>query len=98
MIESNPGISQSALARALGIERSTMVGVLDELEARQLAERCVSHHDRRSYTLALTCDGSALLKTLKSKVRRHEKRIGSGLDSAQRTALIELLRRIYDAP
>src|SRR3972149_10268666 len=39
MIQANPGISQSALARALGIERSTMVAVIDELEARRLADR-----------------------------------------------------------
>ena len=36
LIEDNPGSTQSALARAIGIERSTMVAVIDTLERRAL--------------------------------------------------------------
>lgn len=39
LIHSNPGLTQSALARAVGIERSTMVAVIDALESRGLVER-----------------------------------------------------------
>lgn len=98
MIEANPGISQSALARALGIERSTMVAVLDELEARGLAERRTARHDRRSYALGLTAKGGALLSALKPKVRRHDRRIAGDLNRAERQRLITLLRRFNKAP
>jgi DNA-binding MarR family transcriptional regulator len=97
MIEANPGISQSALARALGIERSTMVAVLDELERRGLAERRSARHDRRSHALALSEAGGALLADLKPQVRRHEKRIARDLSRDETQQLIALLRRIRKA-
>ena len=98
LIEANTGISQSALARALGIERSTMVAVLDELERRGLAERRPSQHDRRSHALGLTAEGNALLAAVKPKVRRHERRIAGNFDRAETQSLINLLRRISRAP
>lgn len=98
MIEANPGISQSALARALGIERSTMVAVIDELEVRGLAERRAARHDRRSHALGLTAAGEAMLGTLKPKVRQHEQRIAGDLTRAERQRLIVLLRRISKVP
>ncbi|HEX9790974.1 MAG TPA: MarR family transcriptional regulator [Kiloniellales bacterium] len=94
MIQANPGISQSALARALGIERSTMVAVIDELEARALAERGTARHDRRTHALALTAKGAALVKALEPKVRRHEQRIAGDLSKTEIRRLIALLRRL----
>lgn len=98
MIQANPGISQSALARALGIERSTMVAVIDELEARGLAERGTARHDRRTHALALTAKGNTLLDALEPKVRRHEQRIASDLSKTEIRRLIALLRRLSKAP
>ena len=98
LIEANPGISQSALARALGIERSTMVAVLDELERRGLAERRPAEHDRRSHALKLSAEGSALLAAVKPKVRRHERRVAGDLDRGEAKSLMSLLRRITKAP
>jgi DNA-binding MarR family transcriptional regulator len=98
VIEANRGLSQSALARALGIERSTMVAVIDALEARGLVERRNSTTDRRSYALTLTERGRALLKRLKPLVRQHEARIGSALSGAERAQLIDLLHRLVASP
>jgi len=39
LIEANPGVTQSRLAQAVALDRSTMVGVLDALEARGWLER-----------------------------------------------------------
>ena len=38
-IDANPGVTQSRLAEAVERDRSTMVGVLDQLQARGLIER-----------------------------------------------------------
>ncbi|MBT4941193.1 MAG: MarR family transcriptional regulator, partial [Rhodospirillaceae bacterium] len=57
IISANPGLTQSALARAVGIERSTMVAVIDALESRGLVERRPSPVDRRSYALVLSDQG-----------------------------------------
>ena len=39
LIEANPEVTQSRLAQAVGLDRSTMVGVLHALEAQRLVER-----------------------------------------------------------
>ncbi len=94
LIDRNPGLNQSALARVLGIERSTMVAVIDGLEDRKLVARQGSVSDRRAKVLSLTRQGKALLAEVKPKVRRHEKRIAADLDAAEVKALIGLLRRV----
>ena len=94
LIDCNPGLNQSALARALGIERSTMVAVIDGLEDRKLVARRGSVSDRRAKVLSLTKQGRSLLASVKPKVRRHEKRIAADLHPDEIAALIGLLKRI----
>lgn len=96
LISANPGLTQSALARAIGIERSTMVAVIDTLEGRGLVERRPSPVDRRSYALVLSRDGKALLEQLRPLVRGHEDRIAGRLSGEERRLLIDLLRRVSD--
>ena len=95
VIAANPGLSQSALARAVGVERSTMVEVIDRLQARGLVERRPSAADRRSYALGLSAAGRRLLTRLKPMVRRHERRVAKRLDAAEKATLIGLLRRLH---
>lgn len=97
LIDSNPGLNQSALARALGIERSTMVAVIDGLEARKLVARRGSTSDRRAKVLSLTRQGKTLLAKVTPKVRNHENRIAADLDAEESAALIALLKRIGPA-
>jgi DNA-binding MarR family transcriptional regulator len=94
LIRANPGLTQSALARAVGIERSTMVAVIDALEGRTLVERQAAPADRRSYALILTADGERLLERLNPLVLGHEERIARDLNAAERRTLIALLDRI----
>ena len=56
LIEANPGVTQSRLAQAVGLDRSTLVGVLHALEARALVERRRGE-DRRTNGLWLTLAG-----------------------------------------
>ena len=94
LIGSNPGASQSTIAKAIGVERSTMVAVIDRLQERGLVSREVSEVDRRSYALKLTADGAALTTRLGKRVRDHERRIASALSGEEKEMLIRLLRRI----
>ena len=71
LIAANPGLTQSALARAVGIERSTMVAVIDVLESRSLVERRPSPVDGRSYALVLSTEGSNMFEQLKPMVMEH---------------------------
>jgi DNA-binding MarR family transcriptional regulator len=94
MIAANPGLSQTRLGRALGIDRSTMVAMLDGLERRGLIVREPSPHDRRSHALRLSGKGAELLDRLEDAVRAHESDWAGNLSAAERRQLIELLRRL----
>ena len=94
LIGANPGLTQSALARAVGIERSTMVAVIDALQDRGLVERRPSPVDRRSYALMLTADGAQLLDRLTPLVRAHERNVARRLSASDKEKLIELLTKL----
>jgi DNA-binding MarR family transcriptional regulator len=95
LVERNAGLSQMALARALGIDRSTLVPILDRLQARGLLMRHRSPTDGRTHALQLTADGEKALARFTRLVRTHEKRIASGLSSAEITTLIALLDKVH---
>lgn len=94
LIGSNPGLTQSALARAVGIERSTMVAVIDALESRGLVVRRPSPSDRRSNALVLSDAGKELADRLKPIVQTHDARVVGALSEAEKEQLIDLLSRI----
>lgn len=94
LIEANPGLSQTALAAAIGTDRSTMVPILDRLERRGLVERRAVPLDRRRHALALGEQGRKLLAKFREAVLGHEQRIAAGLSHAERELLLSLLERL----
>ncbi|SFK43148.1 transcriptional regulator, MarR family [Streptosporangium canum] len=54
--------SQQQLARTHGIDRTTMVSVVDGLERLGLVQRARNPDDRRKYAIGLTSEGQALLR------------------------------------
>jgi DNA-binding MarR family transcriptional regulator len=94
LISANPGMTQSLLAGATQLDRSTMVAVIDQLEARGLVERRASPTDRRSNALVLTAAGEKLLKQLKRRIKQHEARIAAAMTPAETATLVDLLTRI----
>jgi DNA-binding MarR family transcriptional regulator len=97
VIDANPGLKQTTLARAIRLDRSTVVSVIDKLEARKLVARRQADGDRRSNTLWLTRDGKTLLDKLTGLVRAHEERLVAGFSQADRARLALLLQRILNA-
>ena len=93
IINANPGLNQSRLAGAMGIDRSTMVAVLDSLEGRGLLARKPSPTDRRSHALELTRKGTGLLREMRPVIDAHEDRIAHRLSGSERATLIALLSR-----
>jgi DNA-binding MarR family transcriptional regulator len=61
-IESMGPQSQQQLARTHGIDRTTMVSVVDGLERLGLVQRARNPDDRRKYAIGLTTEGQALLR------------------------------------
>ena len=91
------GQSQQALSRALGIHRSAVVALVDDLEQRGLAERRRDPNDRRAYTLYLTSPGRALLADLESRAEEREAELLAALDASERSQLISLLQRVAES-
>src|SRR5690606_28632144 len=95
LIDANPGVTQSRLAQAVSLDRSTMVGVIDALESRGLVERRRGK-DRRTNGLWLTPSGRVLLARIKRRIQQHERRVAARLTAAERSQLLELLNKLSD--
>jgi len=96
LVGANPGLSQTALSRAVGIERSSTVTVIDGLEKRGLLER--RRPDRRSHALHLTEAGKRLLAKLVPQVRAHDAAISTALSDDEKKLLVEMLDRLAVEP
>jgi DNA-binding MarR family transcriptional regulator len=94
LVDRNAGMSQMALARALGIDRSTLVPILNRLQGRGFLVRRASPTDGRTHALALTPAGAKALARFSRLVTTHEKRIVAGLSADETRTLIGLLDKV----
>ncbi|WP_298724075.1 MarR family transcriptional regulator [uncultured Ferrovibrio sp.] len=95
IIAANPGLKQSRVSEALGINRANFVALLDELEKRKLARRAASPGDRRSNALYLTPKGESFLAEAYRHLQiHHERRLDELLGSADKQFLLSLLRKL----
>ena len=76
--------SQLALAQHLGVDRTVMTYLLDDLEAAGLIERRPDPADRRARRIVATRKGTKLLAALDDNLRTAEARLLSPLDPAAR--------------
>lgn len=95
LIDTNAGLKQTELANAVGLDRSSMVAVIDNLERRGLVRRLAVATDRRANALRLTAAGKDLLKKAKRLVAAHEARLAENLAAGERVALVAMLDRIF---
>ena len=87
--------SQLALAQHLGVDRTVMTYLLDDLEAAGLIERRPDPADRRARRIVATPDGRTCLTRLDERLRAAEEQLLSGLDAGQdRQVFRTLLRRL----
>ncbi|WP_337152857.1 MarR family winged helix-turn-helix transcriptional regulator [Pseudomonas protegens] len=95
IIDSNPGLMQADLARALAIEPPQVVPLLNKLESRALAVRVRCKPDKRSYGIFLSKTGETLLKELKQIAAQSDVDATSALSSGEREELLRLLKKVY---
>jgi DNA-binding MarR family transcriptional regulator len=95
VIAANPGLYQSRLADAMGVDRSTIVNVIHKLEARGLVERTGSRRDGRANALRVTPGGRVALRRIEGLIRRHEEEVARVLSAEERRTLMDLLAKLY---
>ena len=95
LVGSNPGIAQIELGTHLGIDKASIVALLDRLEKAGLLERCRSVRDRRRQGIFLTNKGSGELEELIVQVRSLERQMASRYTRAEMEQLLGLLQRLY---
>ena len=83
MILEYPGQTQSRIAEAVALRRSSLVKILDQLEQDGLLTRRASANDRRSNGVWLTDQGKETVKTLLREAEAEERRILSGMSEEQ---------------
>jgi DNA-binding MarR family transcriptional regulator len=87
------GAIQQEIGSAMGIDPSTMVSLIDELEAAGLAKRRPHPADRRAREVAITAKGRRILERGRELAMQVEDDVLQGLTAAERRQLLTLLRR-----
>jgi DNA-binding MarR family transcriptional regulator len=93
-IDSQAPLSQQEAARWLGVDRTTMVALIDELEGKQLVQRRQDPADRRKNVVALTPAGRGTLRKAGKASDEAERRFLAPLTGDQAAEIRESLRRI----
>ena len=94
LINENPGVRQTEVCAALGLQKANFVPLLNELERRGLAERRPGIPDRRASALHLTEQGSTVLRRALQLHSEWETQVAARLGPKGREQLLALLRQL----
>jgi DNA-binding MarR family transcriptional regulator len=90
--------TQTELARMVGLDKTTMVVTLDELEAAGLAERRPSPTDRRVRVIAVTDAGREKVAEAERIIAGVQDRVLGELSESRRKVLLDALARLVEGP
>jgi DNA-binding MarR family transcriptional regulator len=97
VVGARKGANQQELGAAMGIDRTTMVALIDQLEDAGLAKRTQSAKDRRAREIVITPKGKRVLERARGLLSQAEDEVLSGLSGRERRELVGLLRRALDS-
>ena len=96
LARANPGIAQIEIANQLGIDKASVVALVDRMEDAGWVERRRSSEDRRRQGIFLTAAGAKTCRSLKTEMIDHERKFVSRYTDQELRTLIALLRRLHD--
>jgi DNA-binding MarR family transcriptional regulator len=98
LIGHNPGITSRQLCSALNILPPNLVGLLKDIEKRQLIRRSPHPTDGRAMGLSLTPKGAALMQEAEATALDSDLSAAAALSPSEIKTLTRLLQKIYLAP
>jgi DNA-binding MarR family transcriptional regulator len=93
-----PTRTQTALATAIGADKTRVIPVLDELQDRGLIERRPDPADRRARLLSVTPSGKRLREAVQRDIQRREERLLARLPPGDRAAFLRSLQTLAGLP
>jgi DNA-binding MarR family transcriptional regulator len=96
LIGLNPGLTQLALAEAVGLDHSTLVPIANRLVNLGWLARVRRRDDKRAYSLRVTAAGQGVLDRARKTLRAHENDLTEPLTSEERRMFLKLLTKITD--
>jgi DNA-binding MarR family transcriptional regulator len=93
LLRDHGGATQQALATTLQIDRTNLVGLLNELESAGQIVRRRTDEDRRRHVVGLTDEGRRKLVEAEGALAAAEDAVFSALDAEQRETLYQLLQQ-----
>jgi len=96
-LRAREGAIQQQIGSAMGIDPSTMVSLVDQLERAGLAKRRPQPQDRRAREVLITPKGRRTLKRARELAEEVEDDVLQGLSPAERRQLVTLLRKAFAA-
>jgi DNA-binding MarR family transcriptional regulator len=96
-LQANEGVIQQQVGSAMGIDPSTMVSLIDQLEDAGLAKRRPHAQDRRAREISITPKGRRTLKRARELAAEVENDVLQGLSATERRQLVALLRKAFAA-
>ena len=94
LINANPGIRQTEVCAALGLQKANFVPLLNELQRRGLAVRKPGSPDRRASALHLTPHGEEVLQKANQLHAAWEESLSTRLGTKGKEQLLGLLRKL----
>jgi DNA-binding MarR family transcriptional regulator len=95
LISHNPGITSRQLCSTLSIQPPNLVGIINQLQKRELITRRPHPNDGRAMGLHLTTEGRKLAKQAEGTASEIEEGATEHLTASERQTLMRLLKKIY---
>lgn len=91
-LRENETRTQAALADRIGADKTRLIPVLDDLQARGLIERRPDPADRRVRLLTITAEGRKLATATQNAIQRNEEPVLAKLSHDDRETFLRALR------
>ena len=97
LVDAEGPASQQRLAGRIGVDRTTMVALIDALEEKRLVRRRRDPSDRRAYLLEATSAGRKTLRDARKAVELGEQQALASLTATESATLKQALQRLAQA-